>query len=128
LHDLPILAISQMVNDAVMLRNRRGERVEEISASDAKNFFGRVLDTVARVGMVAITRHDQARAILLSIDEYHALAQSGGNVLQALQGEFDAMLDRMNAPGQREAMQQAFDTPPLKLGRIAVKGARRKRA
>lgn len=111
-----------------MLRNRRGERVEEVSATDAKNAFGRILDMVARKGMVAITRHDQARAVVLSMDEYRALAHGGENLLQALQGEFDAMLDHMNAPGQREAMQQAFDTPPEKLGRIAVKGARRKRA
>jgi prevent-host-death family protein len=113
---------------ATVLRNRRGERIAEVSASDAKNAFGRVLDTVSRTGLVAITRHSEPRAVLLSLEEYRALAQDGANVLAALQGEFDAMLDRMNAPGQREAMQEAFDTPPAELGRLAVKGARRKRA
>jgi len=33
----------------------------------------------------------------------------------------------MQAPGARKAMQSAFDTPATELGRIAVKGARRKR-
>jgi prevent-host-death family protein len=113
---------------ATVLRNPRGERIAEVSASDAKNAFGRVLDTVARTGMVAITRHAQPRAVLLSLEEYRALTQGGSNLLAALQGEFDAMLDRMNAPGQREAMQKAFDTPSAELGRAAVKGARRKRA
>ena len=110
------------------LRNHRGEPVEQVSASDAKNAFGRVLDTVARTGMVAITRHDRPRAVVLSIEQYLALTHGAGDVLASLQGDFDAMLERMNAPGQRKAMQQAFDTPPAELGRLAVKGARRKRA
>ena len=113
---------------ATVLRNQRGERVAEVSASEAKNSFGRILDSVARTGMVAITRHAQPRAVLLSMDEYRALTEGSGSVLESLTNEFDAMLDRMNAPGQREAMQKAFDTPPAELGRVAVKGARRRRA
>ena len=113
---------------AMVLRNQRGERVVEVSASEAKNAFGRILDSVAQTGMVAITKHAQPRAVLLSLDEYRAITEGAGTVLESLKGEFDAMLDRMNAPGQRDAMQRAFDTPPEELGRIAVKGARRKRA
>jgi antitoxin Phd len=117
------------VSASTRFRNHRGELVEAptFSASDAKNAFGRVLDAAARTGMVTITRHDEARAVLLSIEEYRALAGARQNALDTLSGEFDAMLARMQAPGARKAMQSAFDAPAAELGRIAVKRARRKR-
>jgi hypothetical protein len=40
-----------------------------------------------------------------------------------LTGVFDEMLDRMQAPGQREAMQSAFSATPKELGEAAVKQA-----
>lgn len=109
-------------------RNHRGEFVEapSFSATDAKNAFGRVLDAAVRSGMVTITRHDAPRAVILSMDEYRALAGARESTLEALSGEFDAMLERMQAPGARDAMQSAFDTPANELGEIAVRGARGK--
>ncbi len=114
---------------SVRFRNQRGEVVEApaFSASDAKNAFGRILDMAVRTGMVTITRHQEPRAVLLSMEEYLALAGARQNALDTLSGDFDAMLARMQAPGAREAMQSGFDTPARKLGRIAVKGARRRR-
>jgi antitoxin Phd len=110
-------------------RNHRGELVEapEFSASEAKNAFGRILDAAARAGMVTITRHDEPRVVVLSIEEYRALAAARQNALDTLSGEFDEMLARMQSPRSRKAMQSAFDTPAAELGRIAVKRARRKR-
>ena len=112
----------------VQFRNLRGNIVEapSFSATDAKNSFGRVLDAAVRTGMVTITRHDAPRAVLLSMDEYRALAGARETTLDSLSREFDAMLDRMQLPGAREAMQAAFDTPAEELGRIAVRGASRK--
>ncbi len=114
---------------ATRFRNHRGELVDApaFSASDAKNAFGRVLDAAVRTGMVTITRHDEPRAVLLSMDAYRALSEASEGALDALTGEFDAMLARMQAPGARTAMRSAFATPAAELGRIAVKGARRKR-
>ncbi len=110
-------------------RNHRGELVEApaYTASEAKNAFGRILDAAARSGMVTITRHDEPRAVVLSIEEYRALAGARQSALDALSGEFDEMLARMQSPRARKAMQSAFDTDPATLGRIAVKRARRKR-
>ncbi len=110
-------------------RNHRGDLVAApaFSASDAKNAFGRLLETAERAGMVTITRHNEPKAVLLSMDEYRALTDARQNALGALAGEFDAMLDRMQAPGAGAAMQKAFDTPPRELGRTAVQGARGKR-
>src|SRR5688572_19453688 len=110
-------------------RNFRGELVEApvVSASDAKNAFGRILDAALRSGMVTITRHDRPRAVILSMEEYRALAEARDSTLDTLTEEFDAMLAGMQAPAARKAMQAAFDTPARELGAIAVKGARRKR-
>ena len=35
-------------------------------------------------------------------------------------GVFDEMLERMQAPGQREAVQSAFEATPEELGKAAV--------
>jgi antitoxin Phd len=117
------------VTGSTHFRNHRGELVETpvFSASDAKNAFGRILDAAVRSGMVTITRHDEPRAVILSIEEYRTLAGARESALDTLSGEFDAMLARMQAPSARKAMQAAFDTPTRELGQLAVKGARRKR-
>jgi prevent-host-death family protein len=114
---------------STLFRNHRGELIETpvFSASDAKNAFGRILDAAVRSGMVTITRHDQPRAVILSMEEYRTLARARESALDSLSAEFDAMLARMQLPGTRKAMQAAFDTPARELGQIAVKGARRKR-
>lgn len=39
-------------------------------------------------------------------------------------GLFDKMLEDMQRPGQREAMQKAFDATPEELGKAAVEQAR----
>ena len=63
------------------------------------------------------------QAVLISLDEYRALTHADEQSLGALTGEFDAMFERMQAPGAAAAMQKAFDTPPAKLGALAVAAA-----
>ena len=109
------------------LRNRRGQPVKEFSATEAKNAFGQVLESAERDGIVAISRHDRPRAVVLSMEAYRELAGAPGATLGKLEAEFDAMFESMQAPGWQEAMQRGFDTPPAAMGRIAVKAARRKR-
>jgi antitoxin Phd len=107
----------------IRIRNRRGELVDavQISASDAKNGFGRVLDRVAREGGVAITKHDEPCAVLVSIDTFRALAGADAPQLETLSAEFDALLARMQTPAAAAAMQTAFDLTPAQLGRAAVR-------
>jgi prevent-host-death family protein len=57
-------------------RNRRGEPASSFTATGAKKQFGRVLDMVLRGGAVIITKHDAPRAIMLSLDEFNALARA----------------------------------------------------
>ena len=112
--------------DAVRYRNRQGELVEspQVSASEAKHKFGQLLDTALRSGPVTITKQRKPQAVLISLEEYRALIHADEHALDTLTAEFDAMFERMQAPGAAAAMQKAFDSPPGKLGAIAVAGAR----
>ena len=107
---------------ALTLRNHRGEQVEvpEFSATEAKNSFGRVLDTAFSQGMVAITKRDRPTAIVLSMDAYQALLDGQHQPLDSLTQEFDHLLQRMQTAASRDALMDAFDAPPDELGQAAM--------
>ncbi len=109
-------------------RNRRGEQVDtsSISSTEAKNKFGHVLDLVMRGDVIVITKHDAPKAVLLSIEEYNALAHGATRQLDTLTDEFDALLERMQTPDARRAMKAAFDASPAQLGKAAVRAARKR--
>ena len=111
---------------ALTMRNPRGEDVPvtEFSATEAKNSFGRVLDTASSQGMVAITKRDRTTAVVLSLDAYQALLGAQAKPLDTLSHEFDALLQRMQAPASRDAMMDAFDADPAELGQAAVVAAK----
>ena len=106
-------------------RNRLGELIDipSIPSTDVKNAFGTMLDRVAGGGPVAITRHDAPRAVLVSFDEFQALAQSRMHALDVLDGEFDGLLKRMQTRKAKKGLAAAFDATPAVLGRAAVKAA-----
>jgi prevent-host-death family protein len=111
--------------DPIRIRNPRGELIEApaVSASDAKNGFGRILERVATDGGVTITRRNKPYAIVIPVDTYARLAGAEAGLLNTLSAEFDALLERMQAPGMAEAMQRAFDMPADELGLAAVHAA-----
>ena len=112
----------------IAFRNRRGETVDtsSVTATDAKKGFARVLEMVIRGGVVVITKHDAPKAVLLSVDEFNALAHAPSLKLDALSGQFDALLARMQTPKARAGMKAAFAASPKQLGRAAVAAARRR--
>ncbi len=106
------------------IRLRRGiADAPQVSASAAKNSFGRILDRVAKEGRLAITKHDQPCAVLISIEEYRVLVGAEEVTLNTLSDEFDALFERMQEPGAASAMQKAFALTPAQLGRAAVNDA-----
>jgi antitoxin Phd len=111
---------------APAIRNRRGEEPIKISATDAKNKLGELLDSVVRGGMVLITRHETPRAVLLSMEEYGALARVTQTRLDTLNDEFDALLARMQTPKARAGTRSAFNASPERLGEAAVAAARKR--
>ena len=114
-------------NAVIAFRNRRGETVDtsSITATDAKKEFARMLEMVIQGGVVVITKHDAPKAVLLSVDEFNALAHAPSQ-LDALSGQFDALLARMQTPKARAGMKAAFAASPKQLGRAAVAAARRR--
>lgn len=97
--------------------NRRGEKVipEIFTATDAKKDFGRALDVAARGGLVVITKHDDVKAVLLSVDEFNALVQPDSRRLDQLRQEFDVLLADLQKPaakGGKAAASAASATEP----------------
>ncbi len=106
-------------------RNSRGAWVSlsTVAATRVKNEFGTILDRAMRDGAVAITRHDTARAVLLSYEEFESLAQARSRNLDSLSEEFDDLLETMQSPKAKKAMKAAFAASPAELGRSALKAA-----
>ena len=112
---------------SVTVRNRRGEtvEVETFSATEAKNSFGDLLDQAIAKGIVAITRRDKPRVIVLSIEEYEALTPRLEDPLEKLRGEFDALVERMQTKEAKSAGRALFAASGRRLGRGSSAVARR---
>ncbi len=100
------------------MRNHRGQsvEVESVTATEAKNSFGRLLERTIAGGMVAITRHHEPRAVLLSIDEFQALMAKVEDPLDRLRGEFDSLVARMQTPAAKAAGAALFSAPEHEAG------------
>lgn len=111
---------------APVIRNRRGEQAIQVSATEAKNKLGELLDSVLRGGLVLISKHETPKAVLLSMDEYDALSSSAQTKLDALNEEFDALLARMQTAKARAGMNAAFSASSKQLGKAALAAARKR--
>lgn len=112
----------------VTFRNRRGEtlRPSSIPASEAKSEFGRVLDIAVQGGAVVITKHDMPKAVLISVEDFNLLAGGADARLDALDREFDALLEGMQTPQARQGMASAFAASGKDLGKAATAAVRRR--
>lgn len=104
-------------------RNSQGALVDipTVAATQVKNEFGAILDQATRSGAVAITRHDTPKAVLLSYEEFESLVQVRSRTLDHLGAEFDDLLDRMQNPKAKKAMNAAFNASSAKLGALPSK-------
>mgnify|MGYP001253631909 CR=1 FL=1 len=107
---------------ATMLDDR-GRAVETITATEAKNAFGRVLDTALARGVVAITKREKVHAVVLSLEAYDTLVNGAAGVLRGLDSEFDALVGAMQTPRARRAGDALFAASSAELGRAAVAAA-----
>ena len=112
---------------ALTFRNKLGELVDirSVPATRLKNEFGTIFEQAVRSGAVAITKHDTARAILISVEEFEALVGERSRILDALSGQFEGLLARMQTPAAKKGVAAAFNASPKALGRAAVKAARK---
>jgi len=91
-----------------IFRNRLGELVEipEVTATEAKNSFGEILDRVAASGAIAITCHQTPKAVLLSYAEFESLSRARSETLDALSAQFEGLLEHMQTPTARNQQQE----------------------
>jgi antitoxin Phd len=97
-----------------------------VTATEAKNEFGRLFETAIAGRPVVITKHGTAKAVLMSKAGFDALSGIRDVDLDALSDEFDTMLARMQKSRARTAMRRAFAALPDELGRAAVAATRRR--
>ena len=110
-------------------RNRRRALIDiqTVAATQAKNKFSAILEKIARGGVVAITQHGVPTAVLLSYEEFESLVQLRCPTLDNPGAEFDDRLNRMQNPKVKKAMESAFHASSVRLGRAAMKAARKDR-
>jgi antitoxin Phd len=121
---------SQMKTSAEVaaFRNARGEAVvpSSVTASEAKAEFARVLEIAANGGAVVVTKHDAPKAVVISVENFNALAAAAGTKLDTLDREFDALLVRIQSPRARRGMKAAFHASGKQLGHAAAAATRRR--
>jgi antitoxin Phd len=97
-----------------------------VTATEAKNGFGPLLEQAIQGRSVVITKHDRPKAVLLSVAEYEALVSRREPTLASLTKEFDSLLVRMQWASSRRGLEAAFEASPAELGRLAVANAKRR--
>ena len=100
--------------------DERGRAVETVTATAAKNAFGTVLETALSRGVVAITKRNAVRAVVLSAERYEALLNSSSQALARLESEFGDLVAAMQTPRRaRPATRSSPRSPPRSGGRGA---------
>ena len=110
-------------NDSPRKRDQEGG---SISATEAQNNFGAVLQRVAGGEVVYITKYDQPTAVVMSPETYWELV-SEHSELQDLEREFDEMLAHMQTTDAAAAVETLFEMDSDDLGAAAVRAARASR-
>ncbi len=109
---------------ASVVRERSGAL--SVTATEAKNEFGRIFEAAMQGRAVIITKHDAPKAVLISKADYDSLTRNTGTELDVLSDEFDALFARMQVPKAAAGMKAAFGASPKALGRAAASAVRRR--
>jgi antitoxin Phd len=114
---------------ALRYRNARGEMVtpESVPSEELKNAPGAVLDQAAAGRAVVVTRRSAPRAIILSIEDFKALARDRSPDLGELEGRFEELVATMQTKDSRAGVAALFRATPRELGQAAVAAARKPR-
>lgn len=111
-------------DQAPPIRTRYGSPVEAVPAARLKNHLGAVLRQALTQQVLAITRHNETYAMILSVEEYRTLLRFAPPPLKALEKEFDALVKSMQTKKARRGIDALFRATPEELGRAAVRAAR----
>jgi len=97
-----------------------------VTATEAKNGFGPLLERAIQGSSIVITKHDRPKAVLISVAEFEALVNRREPSLAVLATEFDNMLARMQSISNRRGLEAAFNAAPEEIGKLAVAHAKRR--
>lgn len=97
-----------------------------MTATEAKNGFGRALERALRGEPVVITKQQKPKAVLISFEDYQALSQPSHDILEELRAEYDARFATMQTAAARRSMDKALRATPRQMGEAAVKAARKR--
>lgn len=118
-------------NHRMAKKNSRRKRVpkrssrevrESLSATEAQNNFGEVLQRVSGDEIVYITKYDRPTAVVMSADRYQELLGEDSE-LEQLEQQFDEMLAQMQTGEAAAAADALFETDSDELGATAVRAA-----
>lgn len=104
-------------------RKSRTPPRSSVTSTEAQNSLGEILGRVAAGERVFVTRYGRPQAVLLSVEAYERLADEEVVDLQALEKEFDVLMERMQQSGHRSATDALFDMSAKELGEAARRRA-----
>jgi len=92
-------------------------------ASTVKNKFREVADQAAK-GAIAISRYNRPELVIMTVAEYVRLEKLRRAPLDALTGQFDELVAKMQTPKSKRAVQALLGATSANLGKAALKAAR----
>lgn len=95
--------------------------MKAFTATEAKNSFGTVLDTVLAKGGVVVTKHDRPAAYILSKEVYYMMvSRLPEDALEPLREDMARLVARMQTPKAKAAGHALFAADSGALGAVAV--------
>jgi prevent-host-death family protein len=113
---------------ALSFRNAEGDVVElkDVPVSDAKKSLGAIFEDVAAGRPVAILKHNQRRAVLLSIEDFDALTKYQADALARLTSRYDQLMATMQGDAHRKGADAFFAMSGDDMGKAALAATRGK--
>jgi len=102
-----------------LVLSRFGLPMDCVPAATLKNHLGAILRQALIQGAVVITRHNEAYAMLLSVEEYQKLLGYAPSPRKAIKKEFDALVAQMQTKKSKRAVRALFRAKPADLARAA---------
>jgi len=113
-----------VVRDGVfVVVNSRGQEAEQIPAAKLRNKIGEAMRKALTSGAVTITKHNEAHAVLLSIEEYSTLVARVPSPLRDLTEEFNSLVEQMQSTKSKKAVRSIFSASPADFGKAAAAAA-----
>lgn len=110
----------EVLMTSLMEQKLGGKSIEVVSASEAKNLFGQILDRALSNRIISITKHNKPKVVVLSIEEFEQILARIPDPLQTLTSEFDVLVRDMQTPASVTAAGALFEADTKILAEAAL--------